>query len=291
MTARKIKIWSGLGRYVLAGTGLALATPVAADTPRFADAPAAHAGPMQLAETAKPAEKQHKHEGGEHGGEGGEQGTAIDAPPDEAFQLRLLLIKGHLKVGRELVEQNRWNDALPHFLHPAEEIYKSLVPALAERKIAPFDRDLEALAALVKAKKGAAEVIRAQEALLAKLAAAAGSIAPATRQSPAFTLSVAARLLDAAADEYKEALENGRIANPVEYQDSRGFVWTAEEFVFGMTPTLKAKDAEAYAALEAGFAALKRAWPSAVPGTGTAMPEADVRAAISRIELAMSRLR
>ena len=167
MTERKIKIWSGLGRYVLAGTGLALASPAAADTPRLADVPAAHAGPTQLAETAKPAEKPHQHEGGE----GGEQGNAIDAPPDEAFMLRLLLIKGHLKVGRELVEQTRWNDALPHFLHPAEEIYKSLAPALAERKIAPFDQDLAALAALVKAKKGAAEVIRAQEALLAKLAA------------------------------------------------------------------------------------------------------------------------
>lgn len=289
MTERRIKIWSGLGRYVLAGTGLALASPGAADMPRDAAAPPI-ARPAQLAETA-PADKAHRHEGAEQGGEGGERGTAADAPPDEAFLLRLLLIEGHLRVGRELVEQGRWNDALPHFLHPAEEIYKDLAPALAARKIAPFDKDLAALVALVKARKGAAEVLKAQDALRAKLDAAAGTLPAATRQAPAFALSVAAQLLDTAADEYKEALEGGRIANPVEYQDSRGFVWTAEALVQGMAPALKAKDAEAYAALEAAFADLKRAWPAAVPGTGDAVPLAQVRANISRIELAMSRLR
>lgn len=292
MTERRIKIWSGLGRYVLAGTGLALVPPAAADMPRDTPPASQLARPLQLAET-KPADKTHKHEGGEEGGEGGERGAAETAPPDEAFLLRLLLIKGHLHVGRELVEQTRWNDALPHYLHPSEEIYKDLAPALGERKIAPFDTDLAALVALVKAKKGAAEILKAQEALVAKLDAAAGSIAAETLRKPAFALSVVERLLETAADEYKEALEGGRIANPVEYQDSRGFVWTAEDLVRGMAPALKAKDAEAYAAVEKGFADLKRAWPSVVPGTGAAqaVSEAEVRANISRIALAMSRLR
>jgi hypothetical protein len=189
------------------------------------------------------------------------------------------------------VQQNRWNDALPHFLHPAEEIYKELAPALAERKIAPFDKDLEALAALVKAKKRPQDVAKALDTLVAKVDAAAGSIAADTRQRPAFALAVAERLLDTAASEYKEALEGGRIANPVEYQDSRGFVWTAEDYVRALAPALKAKDAQAYAAIEASFAALKRAWPAAVPGKGAAVPEAEVRANISRVVLAMSRLR
>jgi len=292
MTERRIKLWSGLGRYVLAGTGLALVPPAAADMAHVPEPPASLlARPAQLAETAKPAEKPHQHEGGEQGGEGGERGMAASAPPDEAFLLRLLLIKGHLRIGRELVQQNRWNDALPHFLHPAEEIYKDLAPALAERKIAPFDKDLEALAALVKSKAKPQEVAKGLDALFAKLDAAAGSIAAETRQKPAFSLAVAERLLEVAASEYKGALEGGRIANPVEYQDSRGFVWTAEDLVRGLAPALKAKDAQAYAALEQGFAALKRAWPTAVPGKGAAVPEAQVRANISRIVLAMSRLR
>jgi len=290
MTGRRIKIWTGIGTYVVAGT--AFAAPALADMPRTAEPPAsALARPLQLAETARPAEKPHEHQGGEQGGEGGERGVAATAPPDEAFLLRLLLMKGHLRVGRELVQQNRWNDAMPHFLHPTEEIYKELAPALAERKIAPFDKNLEALAALVKAKQRPQEVAKAYDALLAKLDAAAASIAAETRQKPAFTLAVVESLLEVAASEYKGALEKGRIANPVEYQDSRGFVWTADDLVRGLAPTLKAKDAAAYAAVESGFAALKRAWPAAVPGKGPAVPEAQVSADISRIVLAMSRLR
>jgi hypothetical protein len=293
MTGRRIKLWSGIGRYVLAGAGLALAPPAAADTARTPETPSSLlTRPAQLAET-KPAEKPHQHQGGEQGGEGGERGTAASAPPDEAFLLRLLLIKGHLRVGRELLQQTRWNDALPHYLHPAEEIYKELAPALAARKIAPFDTDLAALVALVKTKQSAAAALKAQDALVAKLDAAAGSIAAETRRKPAFALAVALLLLETAADEYQAALEGGRIANPVEYQDSRGFVWTAEELVRGLAPALKAKDAQAFAALEQGFTELKRAWPNLVPGTGAAqaVPEAQVRANVSRIALAMSRLR
>lgn len=288
MGERRIKLWTGIGRYVIAGTGLALAAPASADMGRIPEPPALLLQRLpQLAEAAKPEQKPHPHQGGE----GGERGIAADAPPDEAFLLRLLLIKGHLRIGHELLTLNRWNDALPHFLHPAEEIYKELAPALAERKIAPFDKDLEALAALVKRKAGFSELGKSFEDVWAKVDAAAGSIAPEMRQRPAFTLAVAERLLEVAAAEYKAALDKGRIVNPVEYQDSRGFVWTAEDLVRAMAPALKAKDAQAYAGLEAGFAALKRAWPSAMPGTGAAVPEAQVRADISRISLAMSRLR
>jgi hypothetical protein len=294
MAERRIKLWTGLGRYVIAGTGMALAAPAAADTGRIAEPPSSlQQRPAQFAEAAKPEQKPHTHPGAEQGGEGGERGIAADAPPDEAFLLRLLLIKGHLRVGRELLQQNRWNDALPHFLHPTEEIYKELAPALAERKIAPFDKDLEALAALVKKKARLPELTQSLDAVTAKLDAAAGGIAAETRQRPAFTLAVAERLLEVAASEYKAAIEKGRIVNPVEYQDSRGFVWTAEDLVRAKAPALRAKDAQAFAALEAGFAALKRAWPTLVPGTGVAqvVPESDVRANISRIGLAMSRLR
>jgi hypothetical protein len=293
MTTRKIKIWTGFGTYVLAGTA-ALGAPAPAGTPSAESLRPTLAAPLQLAEAPKPGDAKpyaHRNQGGEQGGEGGERGAATEAPPDEAFLLRLLLIKGHLRVGRELIEQGHWNDALPHFLHPTEEIYKELAPALAERKIAPFDKDLEALAAQVKSKTGRERVLKDLAAMVAKLDAVAASLPAETRRRPAFLLAVVERLLDTAAEEYKEAIEQGRIANPVEYQDSRGFVWTAEEAVRAIAPVLKAKDAEAFAKLEAAFAALKRAWPTAVPGTGAAAPEAEVRANISRVALAMSRLR
>lgn len=288
MATRRLKIWTGLGTYVMAGAGLAV-------SPAQADSGTAH---PQYAEAAKPGEKPHQHTtppnaapGGEQGEQGGERGATAAAPPDEAFLVQLLLMKGHLRVGRELVDQGLWNDALPHFLHPTEEIYKALAPALAERKVAAFDKDLAALAALVKSRNEAGGVLAAHAAVLAKIEAATGTLTAETRARPAFVFAVAERLLDAAVSEYKEALDGDRIANPVEYQDSRGFVWVTEELVMALAPALKAKDAEAFAALEASFAALKNAWPTAVPGTGKAMPLAEVQANASRVALAMSRLR
>lgn len=287
MTRRRIKIWSGLGTYVMAGAGLALGGPAAAEAPR---ADSALGRPAQIAEAPKADEaKPHPH--GHQGGEGGERGAGDDASPDQAFMLQLLLIRGHLRVGAELVAAGMWNDAMPHYLHPAEEIYKELAPALARRKIAPFEADLAALARLVKAKAGHAAVETAQAALTAKLDAAAATLGAGTLTQPAFVLAVAERLLNAAAGEYGAAVENGRIANPVEYQDSRGFVWAAEAFVQGIAPALKAKDAAALAAVETGFAALKQAWPSAAPPPKALATPAEVQAGVSRIALAMSRLR
>ncbi|MCW5773810.1 MAG: hypothetical protein KIT16_19365 [Rhodospirillaceae bacterium] len=293
MSTRKIKIWSSIGTYVVAGAGLALGSQAAAESGR---PDMAATRPHLLAEASKKDEtKPHMHprqggEGGEQGGEGGERGAVADASPDQAFMLQLLLIKGHLRVGAELVAEERWNDAMPHYLHPAEEIYKELAPALGKRNIAPFEKDLAELARLVKGKAGRDAVAKAQAALTAKLDAAAASLG-ATQKMPAFVLAVAERLLNAAADEYGEAIENGRVANPVEYQDSRGFVWTAEAYVQAIAPALKAKDAAAYAKIEEGFAALKKAWPAAVPPEGAAVATSKVQADISRIAFAMSGLR
>ncbi len=292
MATRRIRIWTGMGTYVLAGAGMLAGAGLVA--PAEAGPPRLDSTRTELAQAAPPAAtpetKPHVHPG-TGGEEGGERGVAAEAPPDEAFLLRLLLIKGHLRIGRDLVELGRWNDAMPHFLHPAEEIYRDLAPALAERKLAPFDQDLAALAALVKAKTGGPPFTAAHRAVAARIEAAIATLDAETRARPAFVLAVAERLLETAAAEYKGALDQGRVANPVEYQDSRGFVWTAEELVLAIGPALKARDAAAFAALTTGFAALKQAWPAAVPRPGRAVPEAQVRANISRIVLAMSRLR
>jgi hypothetical protein len=286
MTTRRLKIWTGLGTYVIAGAGLSTGVPALAETGFL---------PPQYAEATKPDDQPHQNaappDAAPWGEQGGERGATAAAPPDEAFLLQLLLMKGHLRVGRELVDQGLWNDALPHFLHPTEEIYKELAPALNERKVAPFDKDLAALAALVKSRNEAGGVLAAHAAVLAKIEAATGALSAETRARPAFVFAVAERLLDVAVSEYKAALEGERVANPVEYQDSRGFVWAAEELVMALAPAMKAKDAQAFAALESSFTALKRAWPAVVPGTGAATPLAEVQANASRVVLAMSRLR
>src|SRR4051812_14803974 len=79
-------------------------------------------------------------QGGE-GGEGGEAGAAYDAklPRTLRFFRNIQLIRGHLLVGNELVAQGCWAEALPHFLHPSEEIYPKIRDDLKAYSVAPFE--------------------------------------------------------------------------------------------------------------------------------------------------------
>src|SRR5918911_1731711 len=103
------KVWVGVGAAVFVTTqGAAHAAPPAGMAPP--------GWPLLLAAQ------------GSEGGEGGEAGTAYDAnlPQNLRFYRDIQLIRGHLLVGNELVEQGRWAEALPHFLHPSEEVYPKL---------------------------------------------------------------------------------------------------------------------------------------------------------------------
>ena len=77
---------------------------------------------------------------------------AAELPADCRFYRDIELIRGHLLVGNELVEAGRWADALPHFLHPEEEIYSGLREGLKTYKVSPFLTALKALTQTVKAK-------------------------------------------------------------------------------------------------------------------------------------------
>src|SRR3954466_7511602 len=58
---------------------------------------------------------------------------------DYATALHLGL--GHLDAGAALAGWGAWNDPLPHFAHPAEELYPVIGPELARRGAGPFDKE------------------------------------------------------------------------------------------------------------------------------------------------------
>ena len=58
-----------------------------------------------------------------------------------------------------------------------------------------------------------------------------------------FTARSAAEVLKVALGEYEQSIEDGRFAKPVEYQDSRGFVWEAERMIEAAAPELARIDA------------------------------------------------
>jgi hypothetical protein len=256
------KIWIGLGTAVASGALVA----------RSALAQGAHGGEHQ----------QHGAAQGGEGGEGGEGGAQLSPALKTARGFGL--IRGHLRVGNELVEQGRWADALPHVLHPTEEIYGALRDELKALGIRPFESALKALAQTVKAKKrdaydGALKLVDEQ------LAAGEAVLKGREADWPRFTVEAALETLRQATEEYKESIEGGRFAKAVEYQDARGFVWQSEAMFESVAPELQKRDENALAGVRAQFAELKKAWPAAVPPARPIKDSSAVYGDVARIEL------
>ena len=288
----KSKIWLGVGAFVVVGTGAVaaksmvptsgptlggLATWPATDT---APARAAGGGPVLA-----------QHEGHQpDAGEGGESQRIANLPPELALAVRLALLRGHLGIGDELVKQKQWNAALPHFLHPTEELYADIKGPLAERNVPPFEDALQALAAAVKAKKGGADYAKALKAVSDPLAAADAALKAKSTDWAGFMTEAAVESIKAAGSEYAEAVVDGKLAKPVEYQDARGFIWQADRMIESVAADLQKKDPNALKAVRAGFAELKKIFPAAMPPRRPVKDHAQLLAIVSRIELTAAKL-
>src|SRR5262249_18210313 len=199
----KSKIWLGVGAFVVVGTGTTSATGLLAAQASFGlsarpdlpiDAATASAVRTVVAQ---------------HAGEGGEGKDLSRLPPELAFAARIALLRGHLLVGDELVKQQQWNAALPHFLHPTEEIYGDIKGELAEYKVPPFDAALKALSDVVKAKKGGNDYAKALKPVNDALAAADAGMKAKQADWPGFVVEAAVEALKAAAGEYQQAIVGG----------------------------------------------------------------------------------
>jgi hypothetical protein len=290
----KSKIWLGVGAFVVVGSGAVGAgalEPAATVALRRLPSglvtdtaiPQPRAGEIVLA--------QHEgHAPGQDAGEGGESQRIANLPPDLALAVRLAMLRGHLGVGDELVKQKQWNAALPHFLHPTEELYADIKGPLAQMNLPPFEDSLQALAAVVKAKKGGADYAKALKAVIDPMAAADAALKGKSSEWAGFVTEAAIESIKSAADEYEEAAAEGKIAKPVEYQDARGFIWQAERMIESVAADLQKKDANSLKQVRAGFAELKKIFPAAMPPRRPVKDHAQLLAIVSRIELAAGKL-
>jgi hypothetical protein len=286
----KSKVWLGVGAFVVVGSGVVGAGVLSAD----ASATGLHKPglPTDTAIARASRIMVAQHEGAPlAGGEGGETKAIANLPPDLAFGVRIALLRGHLLVGDELVKQQQWNAALPHFLHPTEEIYADIKDRLAEYNVPAFDGALKALADVVKSKKGgAADYAKAQKPVTDALAAAEAAMKAKETNWPGFVAEAAIEATKTAAGEYEQAILNGRIAKPVEYQDARGFIWQADRMIESVAADLQKKDAGALKQVRAGLTELKKVFPAAVPPRTPVKDHAAMLAIVSRIELAAGKL-
>ena len=203
---------------------------------------------------------------------------------DVDYMSKLGLMKGHLLVAQELLDQNQPKQAEPHIGHPVEEIYVDVEDQLNERKVKEFKTTLVSLQDLVKSSPKNSKI---KTNFTSSMQAVDGAIAalPADQRSkPGFALQIINELLDSANSEYGAAIANGKVTAPIEYQDSRGFVFYANELYKGISSQVAQADPEAHKAIDTSFAELIKVWPAAIPPAKAVKIPNDVTKLVKTIE-------
>lgn len=269
MSDQKIKIWLGLGSYLLIQAGPC--NVLAAEH--------AHSPAKDAVTAPAPAGK-----AGE-GGEGGEAGY-VSSDPDQTYAVNLLLMKGHLRASQNLFALGLRENALAHAMHPAAETYGNVAAELEARHAAPFQQELDALVDGLSETATDAEVKAAYDAANGKADAALAVIDPGKRTSPAFTAALVLALLQQAGSEYAVGVKEGVIVNLHEYQDAGGFTAIAG----GLLERLDQASAN-IAAAKAELSRLKAVFSWTAKMQDKATPAPEILSAISRIELKLNNIR
>ena len=263
------KLWVGIGSLAIAGAAL----------PGAAGAQASLRGQPPPTATREDGAANTPAEGGEaYLTDGGPSDTRI------RFYRDIELMRGHLLIGQELIEGDLWDEALPHFLHPTEELYGRMERYIVLHNIPPFRRELQALAQTVKARRMGA-YLEARAVVDRQLDSALAVAKQFMHPLRGFAARSAAEVLKVALSEYATSLEDGRFVRPVEYQDSRGFVWCAERLIEKSAGELAKADPAAFAKINAAFLKLKAAWPAPMPPAAPVLQTGEVSALVTAIEL------
>lgn len=203
---------------------------------------------------------------------------------DVEYMTKMALMKGHLLVGKELLDLNEPKQAEPHIGHPVEEIYSDVESQLKEKNVKEFKSTLDNLEDLVKAKPKDAKVATTFTSSMEAVDGAIAAIPEEQRNKPEFVLAVINRVLDTAKEEYEAAIANGKIVEDIEYQDSRGFVLYAQDLYAGISEQMKTAHPEEDKALTSSMSELASSWPSVIPPSAPAKTPEEVATLVNTIE-------
>lgn len=212
------------------------------------------------------------------------EGESSSAAKDVDYMTKLGLMKGHLMVAQELIEQGKPQEAEPHIGHPVEEIYADVEAQLQTRNVQDFKPTLTRAEDLVTSKPNDPQLKPAVEAAIAAVDQAIQAVPAAQRQSPEFVLQVMNGVLDTAKEEYEAAIADGKIVEAIEYQDSRGFVLYADSLFQEVSTQLAQTNSSAKQEIESSITEVKKAWPSAIPPETPVMTPEQVSQQIETIE-------
>lgn len=216
-------------------------------------------------------------------GEGHEHGAADEHLDADARLYRdLELMRGHLLIAGELVAGDHWIDAVPHVFHPIEEIYDGMKGEIEKRSLPGFLTELKVLAQTIKAKQKDAYVA-ALQAVNTKLNAIEQNIKASKAPWNVTVKAALISVLKTAAEEYGNAVKDGKIAEAVEYQDSRGFIWRADAMLKDGALTKNTANTATLAAAAEALAKLKSVWPAPIPPDAAVASAESVAADIEKL--------
>jgi hypothetical protein len=228
--------------------------------------------------------------GGGEGGEGGESGSqqASAVRSDGVYIAMIEMMQGHMMAARDLIRSGDVADGRPHLTHPWVEIYPALEDGLRARGQSELGKALETLSATAGRTNQWSDVEadfeKAWRATEKAMAAASGDDA----QAPATVARVVLSLTKQAVLEYDGSVEDGAFVAIHEYQDGRGFVLAAEEYLARHKARLQASNKEAWRHAMTAFDELKQVWPAFDAPEKPVVAVPNAYAAQARLELALS---
>jgi hypothetical protein len=268
------KVWIGIGTFSLLGASSL--EPAVAQHKGHA-APASPTAGTSAAVGAPQAGEAYLTDGG---------------PKDTRIRIYrdILLMRGHLLIGAELIELGQWDEALPHFLHPTEELYGLMERYITLHKVPPFKRQLQIQAQAVKARNTGAyrQAATVVEARISKaLQVFRGFMTPQPFTS--YTVRSVLELMRVAAIEYEASLDGEVFRQTVEYQDGRGFVAAGKAALRTHEGALRRIDAARFEAMMAVVADIEKAWPTPQPPPTPVLSVAALGRLVTAFEAASAR--
>lgn len=194
------------------------------------------------------------------------------------------LMKGHLLVAKELLDQGKPEQAERHIGQPIEELYADVENQLPERNVKDLKPTLSRLQDTLKSKPNAPDITIQHKAVMQDIDQAMEALPAAQRQSPEFILSVINRILSTAEEEYDAAIANGKIVETIEYQDARGFILYADTLYQSIGDQVSKEHPDAAQSIESSLSELKNALPSATPPATPVMTPEQVSTLIQTVQ-------
>ncbi|WP_379922325.1 hypothetical protein [Erythrobacter sp. R86502] len=279
------KLWTQLGLgTVLAGGLLAAcggeAGENAAQGEAGASGTAATAGEGEGGESAG-----GEGEGGAAAGGEGEGGVAVaDAATDPiAYGTALAVAEAHVVAARDAYAAGNTDAAADMFAHPVSEVLLDMEPTFTKLGVADMSPLFTAASDAALARKPAAEVNKAYDAIIAALRAAASKAPRSDATAATIAAGVIADQIERASAMYR-LLPTNDAYEP--YLDGYGFAKVAASSFAASGAAIKAQNPAAHTRITEALGVLARAYPAAVRPADLPVAPGAVSGASAKVMLA-----